>query len=269
MTDLQILTLSLVQGITEFLPISSSGHLLITSKLFGWVDQGLAIDVAVHVGTLCAVLVYFFDDVIKGISGGYGILSGKQNENTHFASLIIITTIPVVVAGYFLKDYVAVEFRVDSIMIVVGWTSIIFGFILWGADWLMPTIRRIDHLSKRHAILLGFIQVLSLIPGVSRSGICMTGGRILGMERLESARISMLMGMPVLLAAGVLIGFDLYRTNDVVLNTQFALAVLLSFCSGLFAIRLMMVWFSNHNMTVFAVYRIIFGCILLYLSSTI
>ena len=268
MTDLQILTLSLVQGITEFLPISSSGHLLATSKFFGWVDQGLAIDVAVHLGTLGAVLVYFFDDVIKGISGGIGMLLGKQNANTHFASIIIVATIPVVVVGYFLKDYIEVEFRTDSIMVVVGWTSIIFGFILWGVDLLMPTIRRVEHLSKRHTIVLGAMQVLALIPGVSRSGICMTGGRILGMERIESARISMLMGMPVLLAAGALIGVNLYNANNVVLNTQFALAVLLSFCSGLFAIRLMMLWFSNNNMTVFAIYRIIFGGVLLYLSHT-
>ena len=269
MTDLQILTLSLVQGITEFLPVSSSGHLLVTSRFFGWVDQGLAIDVAVHLGTLGAVFVYFFDDVVKGISGGYGILFGKENENTRFASLIIVATIPVIVAGYFLKDYIEVEFRTDGIMVVVGWTSIIFGFVLWGADWLMPTISRVEHLSKRHTFVLGVIQVLALIPGVSRSGICMTGGRILGMERTESARISMLMGMPVLLAASTLVGLDLYHAQDVVLNKQFALAVLLSFCAGLFAIRLMMLWFSNNNMTVFAIYRIIFGFGLLYLSSTI
>ena len=269
MTDLQILALSLVQGITEFLPISSSGHLLVTSKVLGWADQGLAMDVAVHLGTLGAVFVYFFDDVMKGILGGCGILLGKQNENTRFASIIVVSTIPVVVAGYFFKDYIGIEFRADNMMVIVGWTSIIFGFLLWGADWLMPTIRRVEHLSKRHTIVLGFMQVLALIPGVSRSGICMTGARILGMERIESARLSMLMGVPVLLAASALIGWDVYHAQDVVLNTQFALAVLLSFCAGLLAIRLMILWFSNHNMTVFAIYRIIFGFILLYLSSTI
>ncbi len=263
MTDLQILILSLVQGVTEFLPISSSGHLLITSRAFGWVDQGLAIDVAVHIGTLFAVMAYFFNDVMTGFRGAWGIMRGKSNATTHFAWIIIVATIPVVIVGFLGKDIIETKFRGDSIASVIAWTSIIFGFILWGADKYMPTYIRVEHLTKRHTFILGLLQVLALIPGVSRSGICMTAGRVLGMERKEAARISMLMGMPVLVAAGILIGVDLYTSADVVLNKQFALAILLSFCAGFFAIRMMMVWFSSHNMTVFAVYRILFGILLL------
>ena len=265
MTDLQILILSLIQGITEFLPISSSGHLLITSKVFGWMDQGLAIDVAVHVGTLGAVIVYFFEDVVDGLRGGWGIVRGKSNRQTHFAWIIIVATIPVVIVGYLGKDFIEHELRDYGVMVIIAWTSIIFGFLLWIVDALMPTVMRVEHLTKRHTIFLGLLQVLALIPGVSRSGICMTAGRFLGMERKESAKISMLMGMPVLTAAGVLIGNDLYNSGNIILTAQFGLAVLLSFCSGVFAIRFMMMWFKRGNMTIFAVYRILFGFILLYL----
>ena len=263
MTDLQILTLSLIQGITEFLPVSSSAHLIITSKLFGWSDQGLAIDVAVHCGTLLAVILYFWDYVKKGINGGIDIVQKKKTEDASFVMLIIVATIPIVIIGFLLKDLISGSFRQENIVSVIAFTSIIFGALLWLVDYATPTFSKVENLNYKHGMFLGCMQVIALIPGVSRSGICMTAGRLLGMERPESAKLSMLMGMPTLFAASVLIGFDIYTTENAFFNYGVMLAVVISFLFAYITIGTMMKLLEHFSMAVFASYRILLGIILL------
>jgi len=263
MTDLQILILSLIQGITEFLPVSSSAHLIITSKFFGWADQGLAIDVAVHCGSLLAVIIYFWDYVKQGIGGGVDIIKKKQSDDASFTILIIISTIPVVIIGFLLKDIIAGSFRQDNIVFVIAVTSIVFGALLWLADYATPTFSKVENLNYKHGIFLGCMQVIALIPGVSRSGICMTAARLLGMERPDSAKLSMLMGMPTLFAASLLIGFDIYSTDDIIFHYGIMLAVIISFLVAYITIGSMMKLLKHFSMAIFASYRILLGIILL------
>ena len=265
MTDLHILVLSLIQGITEFLPISSSAHLIITSKFLGWADQGLSMDVAVHIGTLGAVVMYFASYVIKGSLGLFDIVRFKSTENSRFSMLIIVATIPVVIVGYLVKDFIEHELRSSNIIQVLAITSIVFGILLWLFDRIMPTYNRVEHLNYKHGIFLGIMQTIALIPGVSRSGICMTASRILGMERTESAKISMIMGMPTLLAAGVLVSIEAVKAGGTLFTQQALFAMLISFCAGLIAITSIMSWLRNSGMGVFAVYRIALGITLLNL----
>ncbi|MGB1361033.1 MAG: undecaprenyl-diphosphate phosphatase [Alphaproteobacteria bacterium] len=262
MTDLQILVLSLIQGITEFLPVSSSAHLIITSNLFGWRDQGLAIDVAVHFGTLIAVIMYFKEYVMQGINGGFDLLGKRKTEDSQFALLIIIATIPVVICGFIFKDFIATAFR-ENMLYTIAITSIVFGVLLWFIDYATPTFSKVSNLNYKHGLFLGICQTIALIPGVSRSGICMTAARLLNMERTESAKISMLMGMPTLFAASILVSFDIYKAGDILFTRGALLAIIISFLFAYLTIGAMMKLLEKTNMTIFAVYRIALGIILL------
>ena len=263
MTDLQILFLSLIQGITEFLPISSSAHLIMTSKLFGWNDQGLGIDVAVHFGTLLAVLIYFSEYVTQGVKGGIDLVRNRKGEDSSFALLILVATIPIVIVGFLTKDFIAGTFREDNIVTVIAITSIAFGVLLWLIDYATPTILRVENLNYKHGIFLGLLQIIALIPGVSRSGVCMTGARLLGMERTESAKISMLMGMPTLFAASVLIGIDIFQAKQPIFTYHATLAAIISFLFAFITIKLMMRLLQSFSMATFAIYRIGVGILLL------
>ena len=263
MTDIQILFLSLIQGITEFLPVSSSAHLIMMSKAFGWQDQGLVIDVAVHFGTLLAILIYFAEYVKQGFKGGFDLVTRQKSEDSEFAFLIVVATIPIVIIGFLTKDFIAGTFREDNIVLVIAITSIAFGVLLWLIDYATPTFIKVENLNYKHGIFLGLLQVIALIPGVSRSGICMTGARLLGMERTESAKISMLMGMPTLFAASILVGIDVFKANETVFTYHAVLAVIISFLFAFITIKLMMRLLQSFSMATFAVYRICIGILLL------
>jgi len=256
-----IVVLAIVQGITEFLPISSSGHLVLTSHILGWPDQGLLIDIAVHAGTLLAVMVYFWRDLWEMTLGIIGAFAGRRSPAVHLVVCLIIATVPVVIMGYFGLHYIETILRNVEL---IAWTTLGFGILLWVVDRLCMTVRRIEHMSYGGALLIGLAQVLSLLPGTSRSGITMTAARFLGMERREAARFSMLLSIPTILGAATLAGVEIYKTGDTVLRFDAVLAAGLSFVTALVAITLMMRWLMHATFAPFVIYRILLGLGLLY-----
>jgi undecaprenyl-diphosphatase len=256
-----ILILALVQGITEFLPISSSGHLILTSQILGWPDQGLMIDVAVHMGTLLAVVLYFWRDIWDMTLGALFLLRGRMTPGGKLALLVIVATIPVIIVGFLGKDYVETQFRSAEL---IAWSTLGFGIVLWIADKVGMTVHRMEHLNWGNAIFIGLMQVLALIPGTSRSGITMTAARFLGMERADAARFSMLLSIPTILGAGVLGGLDLYKTGDLALRHDAIIAAALSFVTAVIAIWGLMRWLRNAGFGPFVLYRIVLAAGLLY-----
>ncbi len=257
----QILVLAIVQGLTEFLPISSSGHLVVTSQLMGWQDQGLALDIAVHVGTLFAVMLYFWRDVGRVVRGGFHLATFRGGPDARLALMLLVATLPIVAAGYFGREVLIPMFRSVEI---IAWTTLIFGIVLWIADRFAMTVRRIEHMSWSGALFIGAAQVLALVPGTSRSGITMTAGRILGMERPEAARFSLLLSIPTIAGAGTLIGLEIYQAGDVRLGIDAALAAGFAFFTGLAALAAMMRWLQNSSFAPFVLYRIALGGVLLW-----
>lgn len=251
-----LILIAVVQGITEFLPISSSGHLVLIPALTGEADQGLVIDVAVHVGTLLAVCLYLWRDLARMTLGTLRGLRGRRDPGFRLALQIVLATIPVVGAGYVLSRYFGGMPRSPEI---VAWATLGFGILLGIADRMGMTIRRIEHMRYGEALTIGIAQVLALIPGTSRSGITMTAARALGYERQEAARFSMLMGIPTILAAGVLIGLDLYEVGDVQLTADALIAGGLAFVAALVSIVLMMGWLRRASFMPFVIYRILLG----------
>lgn len=257
MTLQHIILLAVVQGITEFLPISSSGHLILAPALTGSPDQGLLVDVAVHVGTLTAVLIYFWRDVFAMLGGFVRLFTGRINAGARLAIHIVLATIPVVAVGFYLKVS-GIEEQLRSVEII-AWTTLGFGILLWIADKVGMTINRLEHMRWGGALFIGLAQVLALIPGTSRSGITMTAARFMGYERSDAAQFSMLMSIPVILGAGLLAGIDLHQAGNIALNQDVLLAAGLSFLTALIAIAVLMSWLKRSSFTPFAIYRILLG----------
>ena len=257
MTMLQLAVLALVQGITEFLPISSSGHLVLTSRVFGWPDQGLSIDVAVHAGTLLAVVVYFRRDLARIVAG---LGETGQASTRPLAGMLAVATVPVGAAGLVLHEVAPQGLR-DPAMI--AWATIGFGLVLWGADRFGMTLRRIEHMTWGAALTIGLAQVLALIPGTSRSGITMTAARVMGFEREAAARFSLLLSIPVTAAAALLAGLDIHRVGDIRLTEAALIAAGLAFVAALVAIWAMLAWLRRSSFMPFVIYRIVLGVALL------
>lgn len=263
MPVLHIVVLALLQGVTEFLPVSSSGHLALVPVLTDWPDQGLVMDVAVHVGTLGAVVLYFWRDVLGMGRGVLLALGGRPDRHARLAGLIVLATIPVMLAGYGLNRY-----GVDGLrsLNVIAWATLGFGLVLWLTDRVGMTVRRIEHLGLGDAVIIGLAQVLALIPGASRSGLTMSAARILGMERTDAARFSMLLSIPTIIGAGALKGLELYRSGDARLTADALTAAGLSFIVALVTIFFLMAWLKRSGFTPFVIYRVLLGLGLLGLS---
>jgi undecaprenyl-diphosphatase len=263
LTTIHIVILALVQGITEFLPVSSSGHLILVPRLFDWADQGLIVDVAVHVGTLVAVVLYLWRDVWRMTTGLGRFVRGRRNADATLAFYVIAATAPVVIAGLALKRYYPDGIR-D--LAVVGWATFGFGVLLWIADRIGMTVRRVEHIGIWDVLFIGTAQVLALVPGTSRSGITMTAARLIGMERPDSARFSMILSIPTILGAGVLEGWELYLLGDAELTADVALAALLAFIAAILTIIVMMAWLRRASFTPFVIYRLGLGAFILALA---
>jgi len=260
---LHVIVLALVQGITEFLPISSSGHLALVPMLTSWPDQGLKMDVAVHVGTLLAVALYFWRDVGAMLASLPRLWRVRSDPGARMVWHLVVATVPVVIAGFLLKERVETDFRS---LTVIAWATLGFGVLLGVADKVSLTVRRIEHMRFLDALVLGLAQVLALIPGTSRSGITMTAARFLGFERPDAARFSMLMSIPTIAAAGVLLGLDLYRLDDWRITEEALVAGGLALVSALLAMALLMAWLRRAGFLPFVVYRIALGLGLLGLA---
>jgi len=260
---LQLVVLALVQGITEFLPISSSGHLILVPTLTNWPDQGLQLDVAVHVGTLLAVLIYFWREVGQAAAGALHLVTGRPGSpGARLFLLLIVGTVPLVIVGLILHETGAGFLRDAEL---IAWTTIVFGLALWGADHLGMTVRRLEHMTWGNALVVGLAQVLALIPGTSRAGITMTAARMLGYERPDAARFSMLLSIPAIIAAGTVATLDLIESGDARLTQDALIAGALAFVSALVSIALLMAWLKRAGMAPFALYRLVLGVGLLYL----
>jgi undecaprenyl-diphosphatase len=255
---LNLALLALIQGITEFLPISSSGHLALFPALTGQEDQGLAIDVAVHVGTLVAVVAFFRHDVAGAALGTVHVLSGRvRSAPAGLALRLGAATVPVVIAGLALAAAGMTDiFRNVE---VIAWATLIFGIVLWLADRAGSLSRRAEAWTWRDVVVMGLAQALALIPGTSRSGITITAARALGYRRTDAARLAMLMSVPTILAAGLLTTMDLLESGDATLGLDALIAAALACGAALAALAFLMRMLRDWSLTPFVIYRILLG----------
>lgn len=261
----QLILVALVQGITEFLPVSSSGHLILLPAFSGLDDQGQAIDVAVHVGTLLAVVMYFWSDVRVGLSGIPRMLTGRTDTyGARLAFLLAIATVPAIVFGAILK-FTGLSDAMRSVA-VIGWTMLLFGLLLWWSDRKGAMTKRDTDWTLADAIRMGLWQALALIPGTSRSGICITGARFLGYTRHDAAKLSMLMSIPTIFASGALLGGEVAASANAAAARDGAIAAGFSFVAALAALTLMMRLLRSTSFTPYVVYRVILGVILLAIA---
>ena len=261
MTLLQITVLAVLQGITEFLPISSSAHLILVPILTGWPDQGLFMDVAVHVGSLGAVLIYFWRDVLAMLAGLVGLLRGRMDPGARLALHLIIGTIPALIIGFVISQYFGNSLRrID----IIAWTMPIFGVILWAADRVGMRIRRVEQMTGHQALIIGVAQAVAFIPGVSRSGITMVAARIMGYERAEAARFSFLLSIPAIAAAGLWESRHLLEPEHAARLGDAALSAGIACVAALFAIAVLMAWLRRASFLPFVVYRLLLGALLLF-----
>ena len=248
---MQALILGIVQGLTELLPISSSGHLNLIPWIFNWEIQE-SFDVALHFGTLLAIVIFFFKDWLKLIEGGYKHVVKKEKsfEGKMFWYLVI-ATIPGGAIGFLLDHFIG-----DSLgkyPLVIATTLIVMGIILYFVDKKAPATTDYEHMTFKQTFLIGFSQALAFIPGVSRSGITMTTGRVMGIDRESTAKYSFLLSTPIV------VGATLYKFKDFVLNIPFFVGVLASFIVGVIVIKFLLEYLKKGSFKVFAIYRVILG----------
>jgi undecaprenyl-diphosphatase len=268
MSILQVIILALIQGLTEFLPISSSAHLALTPWLFGWKDQGLAFDIALHFGTLLAVVIYFFRDWLQVLAHGFGLSYGHDPElarNPKLLWLLAAASVPVGVAGLLFKDYAEHTLRSPW---VIGTMMIGIALFMEAADRIGRREKRIEHVSGADALTIGLSQALAIIPGTSRSGITISTGLFRNLERRAAARFSFLLSTPAVAAAAAKAFLDLYKQGGIPADMRipFALGILVSALSGLAAIGFLMNYLRRASLRAFVLYRLAFGIIIFALA---
>jgi len=257
---LQILVLALVQGFTEFLPISSSAHLVLVPYVTGWGDQGLAYDVAAHLGTLLAVAGYYRRHLLLMAYDWLQCVAGApQTEHSHFAWLLLWATIPVGLAGLAGHDIAAHLFRNP---LIIASTTVIFGLFLWYADVNGRRLRDYGSIGIRVALLIGLAQVLALVPGTSRSGVTITAGLMCGLTRQAAARFSFLLSVPVIFLAGCLEAWELVDSGVPVSWLWLFLVTLLSCVSAYVCIYYFLRLLDRIGMGPFVIYRLVLGTVL-------
>jgi undecaprenyl-diphosphatase len=260
-TLLHILTLSLIQGLTEFLPVSSSGHLVLLPYLFGWQDQGQVMDVALHVGTLAAVILYFWQDIWVMIANfctyiARGFRQEDLNDPVRLALSIIVATLPAVGAGLILKKMGLGDIRQVT---VIATTSIVFAGVLFAADHFSSQKKSLSYMTLGRGFLIGLGQAIALIPGVSRSGICISVGLSLGFTRLAAARFAFLMSIPAITGAAVLTACDALSADTPLVWGDIGLGIVFSALASLAAVHFMLTFLARYSLNIFVIYRIILG----------
>ena len=249
---IEILILSLVQGITEFLPISSSSHLILISDFLDFKNQNLSIDVSLHIGSFIAVLSYFYKD----------ILNFFDNKILFFK--IFISSIPLMIIGFFLVETGFVE-KIRNLK-VIAWTTVIFGFLLFLSDKFKLEKNIEKNFTMKPAIFIGLFQVLSLIPGVSRSGIAITASRLLNFKRVDAAKISFLLSIPILGAVSLFGLKNLIFSENSYFTVSNLIAIFFSFLTSLVTIKYFLIYIKKFNLNIFVYYRILLGLILLAIA---
>lgn len=259
---LQTIVLSIVQGLTEFLPISSSAHLILAPRLLGWPDQGLAFDVAVHVGTLSAVVGYFRNEVVT-LAGDWSrsLIERRSVGESRLAWAVLLGTIPVGLAGLLTGDIIELYLRSP---LVIAATTLVFGGLLWWADCRSTRSREEHSLTWSDVLLIGCAQALALIPGTSRSGITITAGLAAGLTRAAAARFSFLLSIPVIVLAGGLETLDLLQSDSPAPWRDLVLGAVLSAASAYLCIHLFLKLLERVGMLPFVIYRLALGVFLLW-----
>ena len=251
LSSVEILILSIIQGVSEFLPISSIAHLVLVSKYYVFNNQNLLIDICLHLGSLLAIIIYFRDDLFNFI------------KNKKFLIKILIGTIPIIPIGYiFFQTGIINQLRNLE---VIGWTSFAFGILLYISDKTKIKKKIETDFSNKSAIFIGMFQVLALIPGVSRSGITITSGRLLGFNRFDSAKVSFLLSIPTLFAASILGTYNIYKEGSPELNFLAIIAVIFSFIFSYFTIVIFLNYIRKFSLSVFVIYRILLSLLVLFL----
>ena len=249
---IEVLILAIIQGVTEFLPISSSSHLILISNYINFNNQNLSIDVSLHIGSFLAVITYFFKDIINFF----------RDKKLFYK--ILLSSFPVMIVGYILVKYNFTD-TLRNIELI-AWTTIIFGILLYVADKFKLQKKINNDLSYKSAIFIGFFQVLSLLPGVSRSGITITAARFLKFERYDSAKISFLLSIPTLGAVSIFGLNNLINSESLEFSFLNLLSITLSFIFSLITIKFFLSFIQKFSLKIFVIYRIFLGLILLYLS---
>ncbi len=251
LSSVEILILAAIQGISEFLPVSSAAHLIIVSKYYAFINQSLLIDICLHLGSLIAIIFYFRNDLFNFI------------KNKKFLMKIIIGTIPIIPVGFILYQTELI-YRMRDLE-VIGWMSLIFAIFLYVSDKSKITKKIDAAFTNKSAIFIGLFQILSLIPGVSRTGITITSGRLLGFDRFDSAKISFFLSIPTLTAASLFGINNIYREGSAELNFLAIIAVIFSFIFSYITIALFLNFIKKFNLNIFIIYRIILSLLILAL----
>lgn len=261
MDVIQVVILALIQGLTEFLPISSSAHLILPAQVLGWQDQGLAFDVVVHVGTLCAVMLYFRKEIVQLIQGWVTTgFTAKPSDDGRLAWFIAVATLPAGLTGYLANDWIEANLRTTS---VIAYTTLGFGLLLAVADKMGKGNKELAHITLFMALCIGLVQALALIPGTSRSGITITAALFLGLRSADAARFSFLLSIPLILAAGGLKSLELLEAQVVVDWFALALAFIVSAVSAWLCIYYFLAFINRIGMMPFVLYRLLLGGLLL------
>ncbi|WP_439134142.1 undecaprenyl-diphosphate phosphatase [Pseudomaricurvus sp.] len=262
MDTLHLVILALIQGLTEFLPISSSAHLILPSEVLGWPDQGLAFDVAVHVGTLIAVMGYFRNDIIQLVRAWFTSFKGGQTSESRLAWYVIWATVPAGLCGLIFSDFIEQNLR--SVLVIAA-TTIIFGVALGLADKTGKRTTSLDKMTFRQAILIGCSQALALIPGTSRSGVTITMALAMGLERQAAARFSFLLSIPLIILSGGYEALGLLEHPGIDWSDLFW-GIVISAASAALCIHYFLKLIDRIGMWPFVVYRLILGVILLVIA---
>lgn len=260
MDIVQVVFLAIIQGLTEFLPISSSAHLILPAALLGWEDQGLAYDVAVHVGSLMAVLWYFRKDVAQlTVHWCQSITGSDKTPESRLGWQIILATIPAGLVGFFLGDLIEQHLR--SVAVIAA-TTIIFGIALGLSDRFSDRVKDLHQFTWKSALFVGIAQALALIPGTSRSGITITAALALGFDRTAAARFSFLLAIPVIVLSGGYKTMQLIQLSQVPW-VEIAIGTVLSAMTAYLCIHLFLVWINRIGMLPFVIYRLMLGGVLI------
>jgi len=268
MTLLQAAILAIVQGFTEFLPISSSAHLALAPWLLGWKDQGLVFDISLHFGTLLAVVLYFFRDWMQIASQGFGLQWGRDPElqrHPRLLWLLALASVPVGVAGLLFKDHAETVLRNP---LLIGGMLVGVGIVMYLADSIGKQNKRIGEVNLSDAIWVGAAQALAIVPGTSRSGITIAAGLFRGMDRPSAARFSFLLSTPAVFAAAAKAFYDLYKQGGIPagMEAAFALGIAASAITGCLAIAILLRYLRVNGLRIFVYYRVIFGIIVIALA---